>query len=143
VDAVTLNQFAAQKRLAILSALQAGSPPPEGSYSEEVLRLGKSKGKGVQMGTTRFEPHAIHFEFIYPDPQGSPVVLTVSVSPPERIVFLPVPKWVVESIWQGEIAGSPHFESDARSMLDEFLASLEPGVNDAAFLPRPPIARDG
>lgn len=70
------------------------------------------------MGSTVYSPDSIQCEFIYPDPSSVPTVLTVSLIPPERIVFLPVPEWVVESIWQGEIAGSYQFESDARGMID-------------------------
>lgn len=85
------------------------------------------------MGATNYEPDAILMEFIYPDPKGSAVLLSVRVSAPERIVFMPVPEWVVESIWQGEIAGSYHFEGDALRMIEEFRASLAPEANAEIF----------
>ncbi len=137
---MNLNEFAAYTRLKILEDLQAGRQP-SGTFSEERLREARAKGK-PQMGTTRFEPDAIQFEFIYPDPQGSPIIVTVSITPPERIVFMPVPAWVVESIWQGEISGSAHFESDARRMLASFQALLEPETNAALFGERAKVGRD-
>jgi len=94
------------------------------------------------MGTTRYEPNAIHFEFIYPDSKSSPTVLTVTLEPPERIVFLPVPDWVVENIWQGSIAGTHHFESEAQRLVDEFKADLMPGPNGKWFEPRAPKRRE-
>ena len=139
---MNLNEFAAARRLSILADLQAGRNP-EGTFSEERLREARAKGKPPQMGTTRFEPDAVHFEFIYPDPQGSPIILTVTVKPLERIVFMPVPPWVVESIWQGEIAGSAHFESDAQRLLEEFRADLSPERNPSLFAGRDPVGRDG
>ncbi len=137
-----LNQFAASTRLAILADLQAGRSPVNASFSEERLREARSKGKPPQMGMTRYDPRTVHFEFIYPDPQGSPIVLTVSVEAPERIVFMPVPPWVLESIWQGEISGSAHFESDAIRLLEEFNAQLFSEVNASLFGARPPVGRD-
>jgi len=94
------------------------------------------------MGTTRYEPNAIHFEFIYPDSKSSSTVLTVTLEPPERIVFLPVPDWVVENIWQGSIAGTHHFESEAQRLVDEFKADLMPGPNGKWFEPQAPKRRE-
>ena len=140
---MTLNEYAAAARLRILAELQAGISPSNATFSEERLREARARGKPPQMGTTRFEPHAINFEFIYPDPQGAPIVLTFTVKPPERIVFMPVPSWVVDSIWQGEINGSAHFESDAHRHLEEFKAALEPGKNEELFAEKPKVGRDG
>lgn len=136
-----LNQFAASKRLAIFDELVSGREPSEGEFDAQVLKEAKSKGS-PQVGTTRYAPHALTFEYIYPDPTSTATVLSVTVTPPERIVMLPVPDWVVESIWQGEIAGSYHFESDARAHLDAFLAELEPDANLKWFGPQPAKRRD-
>lgn len=129
---MTLNAYAASKRLAILEDLKQKGLPGEGEYDETALAAGKVKGE-PQLGSTRFEPDAILVEFIYPDPASSATILTVKLTPPERIVYLPVPEWVVESIWQGEISGSFHFESDARGLLAELENELSPEQNSRWF----------
>ncbi len=138
---MTLNQFAAEKRLAIYSDLQRNLEPREGSFDGAVLREARTKD-APQMGTTRYEPNAIHFEFIYPDPIATALILVVTLAPPERIVFLPVPPWVVENIWQGDIAGAHHFESDARRLMKELEAELEPERNAKWFAPQPAKRRE-
>lgn len=132
---MTLNAYAAERRLSILAELREGRRPSEGSYDEQVLADARVKGP-PQLGTTRFEPDAIIVEFIYPDPASSATVLPVRLAAPERIVFLPVPEWVVESIWQGDVDGTYHFESEARRLLAEFENELEPARNAKWFLPR-------
>jgi hypothetical protein len=138
-----LNPFAAQLRMQMFSELSAQKPPSSGVFDEVTLRRAFATGKKPQMGSTRYEPSAIHFEFIFPDPNGSSVVLVVSHLAPERIVFMPVPSWVVESIWQGEINGSAQFESDALQMLEEFRTLLSPELNAAHFETRTKVAREG
>lgn len=125
---MTLNAFAAERRLAYFEDLRKGLPPREGEYSEQVFKDGKVKGQ-PQMGTTRYEPGAIVFEFIYPDPGSTATVLSVRIPSPERIVFLPVPEWVVESIWQGDIDGTFHFESEAVRLVEGLRRELEPEAN--------------
>src|SRR5687768_7919706 len=137
---MTLSAFSADKRTKIFEALSSGQPPPEGDFSEMVFKDGKDKSK-PQMGATRYEPAAIVFEFIYPDPLGAPILLSVRLDAPERIVFMPVPSWVVESIWQGEVSGSYHFESDAQQLLDDFQKGLEPKSNAEAFGTKPTVGR--
>lgn len=132
---MSLNSYAAEQRLAIFAELQKGLPPSVGSYSLEALAEAKKKGAPT-MGSTRYEPSQIHFEFIYPDPLSSATILTVTIPSPERIVHLPVPEWVVESIWQGEISGSFHFESDARALLERFSTEIEVGANEKWFGPQ-------
>ena len=51
-------------------------------------------------------------------------------------MFLPVPDWVIESIWQGEISGSYHFESDAKALVEAFQAELSAENNPKWFLPQ-------
>ncbi len=124
-----LNSFAAEKRKTLFEQLSTGHAPSEGQFDLDVLKEGRAKGQ-VQMGSTRYEPHSIVFEFIYPDPHGVATILPVRVPAPERIVFMPVPGWVLQAIWQGEVSGSYEFETDAMKMLDEFRLSLEPGINE-------------
>ena len=137
---MTLNQYAAERRLRIFEELKAKHAPSEGAYDEAQLRTALSKGS-PQMGSTHFEPDSIVFEFIFPDPQGTPTVVSVRLVPPERIVFMPVPEWVVESIWQGEISGSPQFESDCDRMLEVFRQELEPDRNRDRFGKRQSVGR--
>ena len=134
------SAFSAEKRTRLFDALSNGQPPPEGEFSEAIFKEGKDKSK-PQMGATRYEPDAIVFEFIYPDPIGAPILLSVRLDVPERIVFMSVPSWVVESIWQGEIAGTYHFESDAKRLVEEFQVSLQPEPNAESFGVKPAVGR--
>ncbi|MBX3120151.1 MAG: hypothetical protein KF784_13885 [Fimbriimonadaceae bacterium] len=127
-----LNAYAAEKRLMIFEQLKQGLPPSEGEFDEQTFLDAKVKGL-PQMGTTRYEPQAIYLEFIYPDPQGGSAIVTVKLDAPERIIFLPVPEWVIESIWQGDIDGSYHFESDAQALVAKFEAELTADGNEKWF----------
>lgn len=138
---MTLNAYVAEKRNQLFGDLQHGQPPSEGEFSQEILSDAKIKGK-PQMGTTRFEPDAIVLEFIYPDPRTTASVLAVRIRTPERILFMPVPSWVVESIWQGEIDGSYHFESEAAELLAAYAKDLEAEDNGKWFGPRPATRRE-
>jgi hypothetical protein len=120
---MTLNQYAAERRLAIFEDLRSNREPGLGAFDPAVLAEARAKGH-PQMGTTRYTPNEILFEFIYPDPRGAAVIFTVSLAPPERVVFLPVPSWVVENIWQGDIQGTHHFESEATRLMGELQAEL-------------------
>lgn len=137
---MTLAEFVAATRGTIFEALEKGLAPPAGTFDEAKFRDGKAKGSPL-VGATRYEPMAAIFEFIYPDPNGAPVVLSVRVEPPERIVYLPVPGWVVESIWQGEIHGSYGFESEAEAHLAEFAARLGKDRNPDEFGERISVGR--
>ncbi|MFM9872116.1 MAG: hypothetical protein ACKVQS_01470 [Fimbriimonadaceae bacterium] len=136
-----LSVFAAGQKREIFDALRRGEMPPVGRFDEEIWRAGKEKGE-VQMGTTVYLPGKITYEYIYQDMNGSNLVLGVSVVPPERIVFLPVPKWVVENIWQGEVNGSFVFESEARVFVEELEASLSVEGNLPLFAPPGPKRKD-
>ena len=94
------------------------------------------------MGTTLYSPEEITFEFIYPDPTTTATILSVRVPAPERIVFLPVPDWVIENIWQGDVSGSYQLESDALVALDRFRTELEPGSNEKWFGKQPAKRRE-
>ena len=128
----TLSTFSARTKREIFEDLLAGRTPRVGKYDAELLQQSKIK-QPVQMGTTVFHPDRIAFEFIYPDPQASALVLSVVVAPSERIVFLPVPNWVVENIWQGSVDGSFHFETDALALFGELKNLLEPRANAGLF----------
>lgn len=132
---MTLNAYSAAKKLAIFEDLKKGLAPSEGAFDEAVLKEGKVKGE-PQVGATKYEPNIIHLEFIFPDPKTTSTILVVKLDPPERIVFLPVPSWVVESIWQGEISGTYHFESEARRLYGELGLELEAVANQKWFGPQ-------
>ena len=46
-----------------------------------------------------------------------------------------------ESIWQGEVSGSYHFESEARRLLENFKSGLEPEPNAQTFGVKPTVGR--
>lgn len=138
---MTLNQFVAERKRAIFDRLAQKLAPEEGRYDEALLREGFAKAS-PQMGTARFEPRQIHLEFVFPDPGGAAIVVTVSLDAPERIVFLPVPDWVVEQIWQGEISGSFHFESAAETLVERLRGELGAEANAKWFLPQPAKRRE-
>jgi hypothetical protein len=139
---VNLNAWVAALRRRILDDLVAGRPPSEGAFDEEILKEGRAKGRPPQMGAVTFEPGLVRMEFIFSDALSSATVLTVTAVPPERIVFLPVPEWVIETIWQGEVSGSHHFESDARRLVETFAAELESEANERWFGPQPARRRE-
>lgn len=130
---MTLSEFAAAYKRTIFEELQHGSPPSTGTFDEELLKEAKARGKEPQIGETRFAPRQIFLEYIFNDPINSAIVFTVTLESPQRIVYLPVPSWVVESIWEGEVTGSYHFENDAVALLNQFHCSCEPGPNAEIF----------
>jgi hypothetical protein len=136
-----LNEWAATMKTQIYEDLTAGKHPPVGKFDEHILREAQVKGK-PQMGATTFEPNLAVFEFIYPDSNSSATVLQVAVDPPERIVMMPVPEWVMEEIWQGDVSGSAHFESEAMEMLRRFSSELEPSENGKLFGKQPAKRRE-
>lgn len=136
-----LNAFAAQVRLRMLDRLVQGLDPGEGEWDPTQLAEGRVKGT-PQMGATTYAPHEIRFEFIFPDPLSSATILTVRLVPPERIVFLPVPEWVVENVWQGDVQGSHHFASDAERLVAAFTELLTPEANAPLFDPQPAKRRE-
>jgi len=136
-----LAEWAAEKKMGIFERLLKGQPPGEGEYDRQTLVEAQDKGQ-PQVGATHFEPDAVICEFVFPDPATSATVLSVRITPPERILFLPVPRWVIQDIWQGEVAGAFFFESEARALVEELLRDLEPEANTRFFAPPPPTRRE-
>lgn len=136
-----LNGYVAELKKAILADLQAGRVPSQGTYDSALLKECQAKGS-AQMGATRFTPTNIILEYVFASTIASNSVFTVTVNSPSRIVFLPIPEWVVENIWQGDITGSYHFEEDANRLYSEFGKRLEPAANVAEFEPRRPTHRE-
>ncbi|MCH8977918.1 MAG: hypothetical protein IH945_01580 [Armatimonadetes bacterium] len=129
---MTLAEYVAAKKTEIYDDLMQGRSPQQGRFDKGALAELTARGK-PQMGSTSFEPETVRFEFIFPQSDGSAEVLSVELDAPERIVFMPVPSWVVETIWQGSVDGSYHFESDVRRLLANLSDSLEPLSNKKLF----------
>jgi hypothetical protein len=136
-----LSQFVAQTKRDLWDDLKSGRDPRVGRFDSAVLAEGRTKGE-PQIGAANFTPTTITFEYIFSDGRGATTILSVTVDAPERIVFLPVPSWVVETIWQGEIDGSYHFESDANAAVESFRAELDPSANLRWFGPRQATRRE-
>ncbi len=56
-------------------------------------------------------------------------------------MYLDVPVWVVEQIWEGDVEGSYHFESHARALVSAFTAALDEEANATQFGPKAPKRR--
>lgn len=120
---VTLNEWAGNKKRELQESLIRGQAPNEGTYEEATFRAAIVKGP-PQIGSTTFEPNLVHFEFVFSTHNEAATVLRVSIIPPQRIVFMPVPEWVIENIWQGEVLGSYHFESDAEHLIEQLRSEV-------------------
>lgn len=138
---MTLNEYSAKKRREILDDLLAGRDPREGAWDAVLLAEAKMKSR-PQLGPLVFFPQHFDMQFLYSDPQGGSLVLTVRLESPHRIVQMPVPAWVVENVWQGDISGSFHFEPDAYALLDAFKAELQPEANVKHFEARTRTTRE-
>ena len=138
---MTLSEYLAATKRATHADLLKGDSPKVGKYDADALAKLRSSGE-PQMGATVLEPESVRFEFIYPQSDGSAELLAVDVQSPERIVFMPVPAWVIETIWQGSIDGSHHFESDANRLQDELLESMKPLQNKKLFGRHQPKRRE-
>jgi hypothetical protein len=138
---MALNAYLAREKVRAFEGVQAGRV--EAGFRGDEARLAELSGRGEPtMGTTVLHPDRIVFEFIFSLEGGESEVFALEHEPAERIVFLPVPGWVVESIWQGEVQGSYVFESEARVALAEFQAALEPAENAKLFGPQQPKRRE-
>jgi hypothetical protein len=138
---VNLNQFVSDLRTRILGDLLTGHEPSEGEFSQASFGEGRDTG-GPKMGPFHFTPDTIILDFLFSSRDAGVVVLTVTVTAPERIVYMPVPEWVIEQIWQGEVYGSYKFESEAVVLLGKFRELLEPEVNRLKFGPPQSFVRN-
>lgn len=138
---MNLNEYSAKKRREILDDLLAGRDPREGTWDAGVLAEAKMKSR-PQMGPLVFFPEHLELQFLYSDGQGGSLVFVVRLESPHRIVQMPVPSWVIENVWQGEVSGSFHFEADAMSLLEAFKTELEPAANVKHFKPRERTTRE-
>ena len=138
---MVLNTYVAQMKREIFDRLRQGIPPHIGAFDESVWTEAKDLG-APQMGTATFMPNSIQLEFIFRDPLSSNLVLLVTLDAPERIVFMPVPGWVHQEVWQGEVDGTFRFESEAFGLAKALEKELAPGENDKWFEKRLPTTRE-
>jgi hypothetical protein len=138
---IGLNQWVADAKRRLYDDLTQGRDPTEGEYDPVALKEARVKGS-PQLGATVLAPDRVEIQFVFPDPQSAAAIVSVVLVPPERVVFLPVPPWVVENIWQGSIDGAAVFESEAKALIDSFLAELEPEANLKHFLPKQASRRE-
>lgn len=127
-----LNTFVSELRRTVFEEISTGQDPSVGAFSRDLLAQGRVNGR-PQMGSVTFTPSHIHLEFIFSNPTTSAVIFVVQVPSPERVVFMPVPEWVIENIWQGDIDGTYHFESEANALVKQFAKSMEPESNKQWF----------
>ena len=138
---MTLSVFVANTKRQIYEELISGQEPTVGTFDPLVLKECRLLGQ-ARMGTTVFSPDLITFEFIFAGAGDASMVFPVKVASPQRIVYLPVPAWVIENIWQGNVDGSHHFESDAAELVAAFQRCLEPANNAGLFGPKPAKRRE-
>jgi len=129
---MTLREFVRDQIQTIFEALKAGGAPPIGEYDPTQLKECQRRAY-PQVGATNFQPNAVILEFIYQDASLGPAVLSVRVPAPEPIVYMPVPDWVIEDVWQGDVTGSFRFLSEAERLLESFREQVFTGRNRAYF----------
>jgi hypothetical protein len=141
MSASGLNQWIAQIKRRIFDDLAQGRDPSEGEFDAASLKEARTKGS-PQLGATVLAPDRVEIQFVFPDPNSAASVVSVTLVPPERIVFLPVPSWVVENIWQGSVDGSAVFESEARILVEALMREIEPEANLKHFGPKQASRRE-
>ncbi len=135
---MTLREFVRQQIQQIYEALQQGQAPPVGEYDATTLRECMRRAT-VQIGTTHYRPDSVLLEFIFTEPSLGPAILTVRVPTPEPIVYMPVPDWVIEDVWQGEVTGSFRFASEAQILLKKLHNQIFSETNILYFEERPQL----
>lgn len=136
-----LNEFLAVEKRRAFEAVLTGSKPVGMRCDEGRLKALFEKGKPT-MGTTVLNADQISFEFVFTLDDGQTEVLSIVLDPPERIVYMPVPEWVVENIWQGDVQGSYQFESDAAKLVAAFGDELGRDANAKWFKRQQPKRRE-
>ena len=117
---MTLREFTHTTRKQILDALQHKKAPPIGHFDRKVFEEAVQL-REVQLGSAHYTPHSVILEFIFlRDQPGTPLILSVEVDTPEPVVFMPVPEWVQEDVWQGEVKGTFRLRSEAERLMEAF-----------------------
>lgn len=129
---MTPYEWAVGKRRTLLETLKAGGRPGDATFDAAAVDAALAKGSPRE-GAIRFAPDAAIVEVHVAFAGSAPVILPFRFLAPERIVWMAVPEWVVENVWQGEVTGRHLFESEAWAALDRVAAGLMPEPNAAAF----------
>lgn len=135
-----LTPYVAELKRRVYDGLMSGNPPEGARFDARVFESARDLGQ-PQMGASVFSPSEVRLEFIYRNSLGANVVVSFEFDAPERIVFMPVPVWVVQTIWQGEVDGSYRFESEAAELLRRFEEECSAGTNDKWFESQLPTTR--
>lgn len=135
---MTLREFVREQIQQIYEALRQGQAPPIGEYDPATLKECMRRTT-VQIGTTHYRPESVLLEFIFTEPSLGPAILTVRVPAPEPIVYMPVPDWVIEDVWQGEVTGSFRFASEAQILLKKLHNQIFSETNILYFEERPQL----
>jgi len=135
---MTLREFVREQIQQIYEALRQGQAPPIGEYDPATLKECMRRAT-VQIGTTHYHPDSILLEFIFTEPSQGPAILTVRVPAPEPIVYMPVPDWVIEDVWQGEVTGTYRFASEAQVLLKKLHNQIFSETNILYFEERPQL----
>ncbi|GBC93523.1 hypothetical protein HRbin15_02014 [bacterium HR15] len=135
---MTLREFVREQTQRIYEALRQGQAPPTGEYDTATLKECMRRAT-VQIGTTHYRPDSVLLEFIFTEPSLGPAILTVRVPAPEPIVYMPVPDWVIEDVWQGEVTGTFRFASEAQVLLKKLHNQIFSETNILYFEERPQL----
>lgn len=142
VIAVTLREFTNATRKQILDALQRKQAPPIGHFDQKTFEEAMQM-REVQMGSARYTPRSVVLEFIFlHDNPGAPLILCVEVDTPEPVVFMPVPDWVQQDVWQGEVKGTFRLRSEAERLMEAFRHHVLEEENLHYFEDRPAPRRE-
>ena len=109
-----LNEFLAVEKRRAFEAVLTGSKPVGMRCDEGRLKALFEKGKPT-MGTTVLNADQISFEFVFTLDDGQTEVLSIVLDPPERIVYMPVPEWVVENLLKNALENRPRSFASSRN----------------------------
>ena len=117
---MTPYEWAVGRRRTLLETLKAGKRPDDATFDAGAVEAALAKGVPRE-GAIRFLPDAAIVE------------VHVAFAGSAPAIWMAVPDWVVENVWQGEVTGRHLFESQARAALDRVAAGILPEPNAAAF----------
>lgn len=137
----TLGEYVAAARLRAFEALRQKLLPPEGDFDVRMWQEFVDR-PAIQMGTTRYEPSKVIIEFVAHRPPDPAAILAVTLTPPEPIIYMPVPEWVIENVWKGEVNGTYCFQSEASLRFARFADKLKPETNKKYFGSKPAVGRE-
>jgi len=139
---MTLREFTNTTRRQILEALQHKQPPPVGRFDQKTYEEAMQM-REMQMSSAHYTPHSVILEFLFwHDNPSAPLILCVEVDTPEPVVFMPVPDWVQQDVWQGEVKGTFRLRSEAEQLIEAFRHHVLECKNPDYFEERPAPRRE-